>query len=119
MSRLTKKEQILQFVESQGSATFTEIQRFIVDLNYGKGTYDAAAKDGSKHVYSAKEGKHILKPANPYRGYYCTAFSGGCFRTKAGYQSREGNLVSGPEFLVRGEDGKYIVMRKKKNLNIN
>ena len=38
------KERILQFVESKGSARFTEIQRFIVDLRYGQGTYDAASK---------------------------------------------------------------------------
>ena len=53
------KEKVLRFVETKGTAKFAEIQKFIVDSNYGEGTYNTV-KD--------YEGKKL------YRGYYCSAF---------------------------------------------
>ncbi len=95
MAKITVKEQVLQFVESKGSARFTDIQRFIVDLRYGQGTYDAAAKTPLEYDPNTK--------ANPYRGYFCSAFSGyGAY------------FMLGENRLDKNEEGKYIVIRKNK-----
>jgi len=117
MAKETKRETILKFVESVGGATFTQIQRFIVDLNYGEGTYDAGAKDKRGwRIVDAKNGKGWrYAPANHWRGYYCSAFCGGCYRTRDAngewkWSYREGNLVSGKDRLVK--EGKlYSVVR--------
>jgi hypothetical protein len=91
MEKLTKKEQILRFVESKGEATFTEIQRFIVDLRYGKGTYDAAKH--SDLTWDDRTNARTKK-CNPYRGYYCQAL------TIGGYFGN-GHLMQGPSKLVK------------------
>ena len=107
MAKLTKREQILQFVESQGTATFTQIQRFIVDLNYGAGTYDKDAKTGFRSVWNGKNGaesRFRAVPANPWRGYYCSSFCGGYSvrRTVDGLKRvwRQPSLLSGKDRLV-------------------
>ena len=97
---MTKKEQILRFVESKGEATFTEIQRFIVDLRYGQGTYDAAKY--SDLTWDEKTGKRTKK-CNPYRGYYCQAL------TIDGYFGN-GHLMKGPSRLIK-VNKKYQVVR--------
>ena len=103
MSKLTKREQIINFVESKGSATFTEIQRFIVDLNYGEGTYDAAKH--SDTTWNERTQSHSTK-CNPYRGYYSCAFSD--------TYGRPAMLLSGKKsYLVKGADGKYSAVRVK------
>ena len=119
MAKLTKREQILQFVESQGTATFTQIQRFIVDLNYGAGTYDKDAKSGTRSVWNGKYGAESAYkevPANPWRGYYCGSFcTGRSYRRRSADGRledvwREPNLLSGKDRLV--SEGKlYKVVR--------
>lgn len=109
MAKLTKREQILQFVESQGTATFTQIQRFIVDLNYGAGTYDKGAKAGFRSVWNGKNGaesRFRAVPANVWRGYYCGAFCGGSSTRRTadgGYKRvwREPSLLNGKDRLVK------------------
>ena len=103
MSKLTKKEQIMQFVESKGSATFTEIQRFIVDLNHGEGTYDAAKHSAT--TWNERTQSHSTK-CNPYRGYYCDAFFG----------PNPSLMGGGKAYLEKGDDGKYIVVRVKNGI---
>jgi hypothetical protein len=98
MSTLTKREQIMNFVESQGTASFTEIQRFIVDLNMGKGTYDAAKH--TDRAYSLKTETHSVK-CNRWRGYYCGAFSGPNPTLLYGKKSH----------LIKGDNGRYSVIR--------
>lgn len=101
MSTLTKREQIIKFVEGQGTASFTEIQRFIVDLNMGKGTYDAAKH--SDTTWSRKTQTHSIK-CNPWRGYYCSAFSNS--------YSQKANLMYGKKsHLIKGDNGRYSVIR--------
>ena len=95
MAKITVKEQVLQFVESKGSARFTDIQRFIVDLRYGQGTYDAAAKTPLEWDPNIK--------VNPYRGYFSSAFD-----------SWTGYFLHGKDYLQKNDEGKYIVIRKNK-----
>lgn len=94
ITKITMKERILQFVESKGSARFTEIQRFIVDLRYGQGTYDAASKSD---LTWSKDGT-LTRKANPYRGYFSSAFD-----------SWTGYLMHGKHCLVKNDDGSYSV----------
>ena len=99
--RLTIKEQVLRFVESKGSATFTECQRFIVDSKYGEGTYDSGA----------------TLSGNRWRGHFSGAFSVR-YRftwTKTGPKNEPksiGYFRKGPNRLEK-VDGKYIVIREK------
>jgi hypothetical protein len=98
MSKLTKREQIINFVESQGTASFTEIQRFIVDLNMGQGTYDAAKH--SDLTWSPKTNEYTVK-CNTWRGYYCSHLSGPNPTLMYGKKSH----------LIKGDNGRYSVIR--------
>ena len=82
MKKLTVKEAMLQFVESKGSATFTEIQRFLVERKRGAGTY-----------------------TREDRGKYCAGFSwtGG----RQGYF-----MTGGSGWLVKNGEGTYSVVRR-------
>ena len=108
---LPKKEQILQFVESQGSATSTQIKRFIVDLNYGEGTFDRASKVGRTITnYNPTTREYTYAKCNPFRGYYSTALWNG------GPYNKSGFLISGTDYLVKapGHNGKWSVVRGSK-----
>lgn len=108
MAKVTMKEKVLQFVESKGSASFTEIQRFIVDENRGEGTYDAAA--GTDLVWDYKKGERTRK-ANPYRGNYSSAFYKG-HGSFPWSKRKDGYFLRGANRLVKGENGKYTVVRE-------
>lgn len=71
MKTITMKEQVLQFVESRGTATYTEIIQFIVDTKFGKDTFSNAK--GTDQTWG-RNGNKV--PANPYRGYFASALSG-------------------------------------------
>ena len=102
--KTTLKEKVLQFVEQRGSARFTDIQRFIVEMKFGKGAYDRRVP---KRVWNGSE--YVTKGTeNPYRGYHCASFTTGSRWTKTGY------FLTGPDFLVKGEDGRYTVVRTTK-----
>lgn len=107
MKKQSMKEKVLNFVESKGEASFTEIQRFIVDHNYGEGTYDASIKSGEgwKQNPQTGEWKREKTGFNPFRGYYCSAF---CRTYTQGPQFMEGR-----DRLEKGEGkrGKYKVIR--------
>ena len=133
MAKVTMKSKILDFVESMGTARFTEIQRFIVDHNKGEGTYDAARRSGTtwgtKVVYpplcefsesdqikiAANGGKipkmyeSVVVRANPYRGYYSVNLSPGG-KSCWGYR-KPGYLMVGAERLEKGKDGLYRTIR--------
>jgi hypothetical protein len=100
--RLTMKEKVLRFVELHEAASFTMIQRFIVDTKFGAGTYDAARHP--EHVY--RNGTTVRELRNPYRGHFCTAFSG--------LSGRPGYFMVGADHLVKTESGMYRVVRGKK-----
>ena len=103
MAKITMKEQILQFVESVGFATYTEIQRFIVDFKYGEGTYDAAK--GTARTWNDKDHAHTKK-CNPYRGYYSDHLN----TSSLNYHGK-GYLMTGEEGLIKNDDGSYSVYR--------
>ncbi len=99
MEKITMKEKVLRFVESKGTARFTEIQKFIVNTNYGEGTYDAGAKYGQSQ--------------NPYRGYYSAAFYKGHSVTP--YSNRkDGYFLRGDNRLEKQSDGSYKTIRNTK-----
>lgn len=101
MTKLTLKEKVLRFVEERGSARFTDIQRFIVDNNLGQGTYDGAKRIEKVWV----NGEYRDRLVNPYRGYHSCSFYNG------GRWSRTGYFLTGPDYLVKGENGRYRVVR--------
>lgn len=103
MKKITMKERVLRFVESKGgTARFSEIQEFIVDHNYGKGTY----KQRVPERIWAPGGKFIkgTRMFNPWRGYYCCAFW------------HNGYFMRGDDRLVRVSHGLYKVVRKENPL---
>ena len=102
MKKITVKEKLLRFVEKKGSARFTEMQRFLVDNNYGKGTYDKGKQ--YKMVWVGKELRKRL--VNIWRGYYCCAFSGTC--------SSRPYFMVGSNRLEKQKDGSYKVIRENK-----
>jgi hypothetical protein len=101
------KERVLQFVESKGSASYTDIIRFIVDYRNGNGTYDASnhSRVTIKRMYNKDGVIYATKIVgrNPYRGTYSGAFSG-----NTPYFLRSKNR------LQKISNGKYIVIREQK-----
>lgn len=107
------KEKVLQYVESRGSATFTEIQQFIVDSKFGEGTYQTTYELVNKYVYDKKTENWERQPfmGKRYRGYYCAAFSIG-YRYADGTYNPKGYFLRGSDRLVK--NGKqYSVVRGK------
>ena len=112
-TKITMKEKVLQYVESRGSATFTQIQRFIVDTKFGEGTYNQGHELEDAYVFSKKTYKYERQPVmkNRYRGYYCAAFSVG-YRYADGTYNPNGYFLRGSDRLVK--NGKqYSVVRGK------
>lgn len=100
MKKTTMKARVLDFVESKSASRFTEIQEFIVDHNYGLGTYKAAA--GTQSTYYGK--------MNPHRGYYSGAF----YKAHGSWpwsKRTNGYFLNGTERLEKGEDGLYRTIR--------
>lgn len=94
MEKLTMKEKVLRFVESKGTAKFAEIQKFIVDTNYGEGAYESQKDyEGNKR----------------FRGYYCAAFRTGG-RGRWGY-TPIGYFLKGDNRLEKIERGTYKTVR--------
>jgi hypothetical protein len=99
VNKKTKKEKILKFVEEKGECRFSEIQKFIVEMNYGKGAYD------EKVLYYTydRRGNKTVKTLRRWRGYYCTALSFGM----------KGHLVTGKNRLGYNTNTKqYYVIRR-------
>lgn len=90
------KEKVLQFVESKGTARYTDIIRFVVDTKFGEGTYDNG---------KGKDTDYYGRPCNPWRGYYSGAFS--CVGPYPGAY-----FLKGKNRLVKGNDRKYFVVRE-------
>ena len=76
MEKITMKEKVLRFVETKGTARFTEIQEFIVDTNYGIGTYQNGYQIERERKRNIETGEwtEVLVKRNTNRGYYCSAF---------------------------------------------
>jgi hypothetical protein len=68
-----KKKRIVQFVISKGVASHSEIIKFVVDQNYGEGTYDSGNKLEKVYDYSSR--RYVDRMRNQWRGYYSAGFS--------------------------------------------
>ncbi len=98
MEKITMKEKVLRFVESKGTARFTEIQKFIVDTKFGEGTYSRGYENGE----------------NTNRGYYCAAFSVGYYSVRQAKYTRGGYFLRGENRLEKQSDGSYKTIRNSK-----
>jgi hypothetical protein len=87
--KVTMKEQVLQFVEQRGSVRYTDIIKFIVDTKFGANTYDNA------------KGKDTYYRANPYRGYFSAAFSGGSTWKNGKREYQPGYFLKGADCLEK------------------
>jgi hypothetical protein len=114
--KVTMKEKVLQYVETQGTASFTEIQKFIVDEKFGTGTYAAGYKMVKEWVWNneTKQSETKMVKRNTNRGYYCGAFSKGYYSRTQGEWQSGGYFLRGSSRLVKNENGKYSVIRESK-----
>lgn len=114
MKKVTKKSQILNWIESQGEVRYTDIIKFIVDLNFGEGTWDNSYEEVG--VFCYKTWKNIpgkTRRVNAMRGYYSAAF-------RKPYVARNGKTYypgilwndTGDGCIAKTESGKYYVARK-------
>ena len=88
LAKMPLKEKTLLHVERTGPMSFSEIQRFMVDLKFGEGTYDRYRLAGFQ---------------NPYRGWYCSYFSS--------TWRRPGLFMRGSFRLEKQRDGLYLAVR--------
>jgi len=109
----TMKAKVLDFVESKGEARYTDIIRFIVDHNYGEGTWDNGYEMEPDYKFIA--GKMIKVGEvrrNVHRGVYSGAF-------RKPYTARNGKTYypgyffndTGYGKLVKQENGLYKTVR--------
>lgn len=112
--KITMKEQVLQFVETKGSASFTDIQKFIVDTKFGSGTYGSRMINDWVWNKETKSYEKKLVLKNPYRGYYCAAFSIGYYNRRERKYLPGGYFLRGANRLAKQENGKYSVIRENK-----
>ena len=73
LPRGEKKKRIVQFVISKGAASHNEIIKFVIDQNYGEGTYDSCNKLEKVYDYSSR--RYVDRMRNQWRGYYSAGFS--------------------------------------------
>jgi len=113
MEKITMKEKVLRFVESKGTATFTEIQKFIFDTKYGEGTYNNGRRLRETYIYNKKTDQHDKKTRmeNTNRGYYSGAFSKGYFYESTKTYNHGGYFLRGNNRLEKTEGGTYITIR--------
>ena len=88
LAKMSLKLRTLLHVERTGPMTFTEIQRYMVDLKFGEGAYDRYRMSGF---------------TSPYRGWYCSYFSGSW--------RGPGLFMRGPFRLEKQSDGLYRAVR--------
>jgi len=107
MKKLTMKQQVLQFVESNGSARYVDIIKFIVDTKFGTGTYDSGVKIQPTWVWNKKLSQGETKPRrkNEWRGYYSGAFSATKYFLKGSDHLMKVTNPSSPAY------NKYITFR--------
>jgi hypothetical protein len=99
---ITMKERVLRFVESRGTARYTDIIRFIVDTKFGEGTYESGYQMEDLWVASNGSWKTVKRRKNMYRGYYSAAFSW------------NGYFFKGKDQLAHLATGGYRVIRNAK-----
>jgi hypothetical protein len=100
---MTIKEQVLQFVETQGTARFTDIQRFIVEKIKG---WEYKSEYENVYVYDDNNTrKTVRRKLNPNRGYFCGGFSN--HRREDG----KGYFLLGENRLEKNSEGRYFVVR--------
>ena len=73
LPRGEKKKRIVEFVISKGVASHNEIIKFVIDQNYGEGTYDSGNKLEKVYDYSSR--RYVDRMRNRWRGYYSAGFS--------------------------------------------
>jgi hypothetical protein len=101
---ITFKETVLQFVESKGTARFSEIQEFAVDFRLGKGAYKKGYMEVETPGYNyMDERTSKLVKTNIHRGMYC----GNLYRD-------DGYWKTDTSRLCRISRGVYKVVRDKK-----
>jgi hypothetical protein len=101
--KIPMKEKVLQFVESKGSARYTEIQKFVVDHNKGVGAWEAGYQLNYVWLNTSKknpEGLLSMGFPNKNRGYYSSAFSG-----------PNPWFIYGKDYLQKQSDGSYKTVR--------
>lgn len=107
--KVTMKEQVLQFVEQRGSARYTDIIKFIVDTKFGANTYDNAKGTDQVCGKISEEGNWKYYKANPYRGYFSAAFSGGCIWKNGQREYQPGYFLKGADRLEKRDTLYYTV----------
>jgi hypothetical protein len=73
LPRGEKKKRIVEFVISKGVASHSEIIKFVIDQNYGEGTYDSGNRLEKVYDYSTR--RYVDRMKNRWRGYYSAGFS--------------------------------------------
>ncbi len=111
MAKQTMKAKVLDFVESQGEARYTDIIKFIITEKFGPDAWENGFRMERHWKFVKGEG---YKPAgmrrkNTNRGYYSGAFIKGTPRNgyNWGYFLRD----AGYGFLEKQENGLYKTLR--------
>lgn len=109
----TIKAEVLDFVEQQGEARYTDIIKFIVEHNFGKGAWEAGFQMERQYEYTSEGYKTTgMRRMNTNRGYYSGAF-------RKPYTDRYGKTHypgyffkdAGYGKLVKQENGLYKTVR--------
>ncbi len=109
MKKQTMKAKVLDFVESQGEARYTDIIKFVVTENFGPDAWDNGFKM-EPHWVIDENGRWIqtgMRRKNTNRGYYSGALTKGSRWTREGYFLRD----AGYGFLEKQENGLYKTIR--------
>jgi len=114
MTKQTMKAKVLNYVESLGEARYTDIIKFIVDTNHGKGTWDNGYE--MQPNWTRKNGKWTKDGEvrrNVWRGNYSGAFRKPYTSRFTGKTYYPGYFLkdSGYGKLVKQENGLYKTVR--------
>jgi len=110
MTKQTMKAKVLDFVESQGEARYTDIIKFIITEKFGPDAWENGFQMERQWKYVEGKGYQPtgrMLRKNTNRGYYA------CALTRGGRFTRKGYFLcdAGYGFLEKQENGLYKTIR--------
>tara|TARA_R100000655_G_scaffold93890_1_gene135249 strand:- start:489 stop:815 length:327 start_codon:yes stop_codon:yes gene_type:complete len=108
MAKQTMKAKVLDFVESQGEARYTDIIKFIITEKFGPDAWENGFRMEQHYEYTSEGYKPAgMRRKNTNRGYFSGALTKGSRWTPKGYFLRD----AGYGFLEKQENGLYKTIR--------
>jgi len=100
-----KTQKVLDFIREAGpeGRRYSDIVKFVYELSYGEGSYDADTVPTKTHTYA--DGWKSRTGGNPHRGYWS-----GSFKMPSRDDRGMGHLM---KYIVKADNGNWVLRDEK------